>query len=71
VRDHERAAGEVEDVELDEVDAVGDGRPEGAQRVLRLDGSGAAMTDPKRPPVSAGELDAGRDARQAQRPKRS
>ncbi len=47
VRQHERAAREVEDVELDEVDALLDGRPEGAERVLGREVRRAAVADPQ------------------------
>ncbi len=57
VRDDERPARQVEDVELDEVDAELDGSAERAQRVLRLDECSAAMADPEDASVPALELD--------------
>ena len=45
VREHERPALEVEDVELDQVDAHLDGRPERAKGVLGSERRRAAMTD--------------------------
>ena len=47
VGEHERAVGEVEHVELDEVDIELHGAAEGRQRVLGLERRGAAMTDPQ------------------------
>ena len=57
VRDDERPARQVEDVELDEVDAELDGGAERAQRVLGLDERRAAMADPEDASVPALELD--------------
>ena len=55
VRESEVAA----DVELDEVDAGGDGRLERAQRVRGRDRRRAAVTDDERPvAVAAAEVDA-------------
>ena len=45
VREHERPALEVENVELDQVDAHLDRRPERAKRVLGSERRRAAMTD--------------------------
>ena len=46
VRQHERPARQVENVELDHVDAHLDRRPESVQRVLGSEGCRAAVTDP-------------------------
>ena len=53
----ERSAWKVEDVELDEVDAVCDRLAEGAERVLRSEVRGSAMTDPEHRAVAAVEID--------------
>ena len=57
VRDDERPARQVEDVELHEIDAELDGGAERAQRVLGLDERRTAVADPEHTPVVALELD--------------
>ena len=57
VREHERPAREVENVELDEVDAVRDGFAKRVERVLRREMRRAAMPDPEHGAVSAPEVD--------------
>ena len=47
VRQDERAERQIEDVELDEVDALLDGRPEGPDRVLGLEVRRPAVADPQ------------------------
>jgi hypothetical protein len=47
MRQHERSAGEVEDVELDEVDSVLDGGTDGTQGVLGREACCSAMADPE------------------------
>ena len=48
VRDHERAARQVDDVELDEVDTRRDGDAERADGVLRSERRRATVTDAQR-----------------------
>ena len=57
MRDDERAARQVEDVELDQVDTVVDGGPERADRVLRRDERRAPVPDPEDLAVDALERD--------------
>ena len=57
VREHERAASEIEDVELDQIDSGRDGRAKRAQRVLRGERRGPAVPDPDEPPLPPRELD--------------
>lgn len=53
----ERPPREVENVELDEVDAVLEGRPERAQRVLRRKARRTPMSDPEDVAVAPVEVD--------------
>ena len=53
----ERPARKIEDVELDEVDTVRDRLAKGAERVLRGEVRGSAMTDPEHRAVAAAEID--------------
>ena len=53
---HERAVGEVEHVELDQVDAELDGPPERPERVLGLERGGSLVADDERQPVAATEV---------------
>ena len=57
VGEHERPARKVEDVELDQVDALRDRRPERAQGVLRRERGGAAVGDAQHRAVAALEVD--------------
>ena len=59
MRDHELAGTEIENVELDQVDAYLDRRSEGSQRVLGRQSRGTSMTDPERPSVTPLERDHG------------
>ena len=56
VREHELAAGQREDVELDHVDGVLERRPQRVERVLRRQRGRAAVADPERP-VGAAQVE--------------
>ncbi len=59
VRYHELAVPQIENVELDEIHTCFDCRPEGWERVLGRQDSGAPMTYPQRTPVAPLERDQG------------
>ena len=67
VREHERPAGEVEDVELDEVDTVRDRFSERTQGVLRGEVRGPSMTDSQHAAVAAAKIDHSARRRAARR----